>query len=258
MLSKMLAILAATLVASSSLAESARPQIALIIDDLGYERRAGERAIALPGPITYAVLPGTPRTRYLAEAAFAAGKEVILHLPMQAESTDDADDPGSLLLDMSRAQFAGTLAANMEAVPHIVGINGHRGSLLTRHPGHMQWLMDGIRRHGALFFVDSYTTHESVALHIAAEKGVPAIRRDVFLDPDSNPDTVEREFARLKQLAADRGYAVGIGHPYPVTLGFLEEALPRLEKDGFDLVSVSDLVGVPARNAVFVELPAAE
>ena len=258
MRSKVLGLLATTLVASSGLADAARPQIALIIDDLGYERRAGERAIALPGPITYAVLPGTPRARHLSEVAHAAGKEIILHLPMQAQRRDDRDEPGSLLLDMSRSQFADTLAGNIDSVPHIVGINGHRGSLLTRHPGHMQWLMDEIRERESLFFVDSYTTHESVALHIAAEKGVPSIKRDVFLDPDASPDTVRREFARLKKLAEDQGFAVGIGHPYPSTLSFLEEALPALHADGFDLVSVSTLVGVPARNAVFVELPAAE
>ena len=258
MAGKMLGLLAASLVASSSFAESTRPKIALIIDDLGYERRAGERAIALPGPITYAVLPGTPRGRHLSELAHAAGKEIILHLPMQAESRDEPVDPGSLILDMSRSEFAETLAGNIAAVPHIVGINGHRGSLLTRHPGHMQWLMDEIRKRASLFFVDSYTTHESVALHIAAEKGVPAIRRDVFLDSDASPETVRREFARLKKLARKQGFAVGIGHPYPATLSFLEVALPALRADGFDLVSVSSLVGVPARNAIFVELPAAE
>ena len=255
---KLLGILMATLVASSSFAESARPKIAIIIDDLGYERRVGERAIALPGPITYAVLPGTPRARHLSEVALAAGKEIILHLPMQAEAGNEPIDPGSLRLDMSRSEFDETLADNIEAVPHIIGINGHRGSLLTRHPGHMQWLMDEIRDREPLFFVDSYTTHESVALHIAAENGVPAIRRDVFLDPDDSLETVRREFARLKKLAEHQGFAVGIGHPYPATLGFLEEALPALEADGFDLVGVSTLVGVPARNAVFVELPAAE
>jgi polysaccharide deacetylase 2 family uncharacterized protein YibQ len=258
MAGKLLGLLTAILVASSSLAEFARPKIAIIIDDLGYERRAGERAIALPGPVTYAVLPGTPRARQLSEVAFAAGKEVILHLPMQAESGDEPVDPGSLHLDMSRSEFGETLADNIEAVPHIIGINGHRGSLLTRHPGHMQWLMDEIRDRQPLFFVDSYTTPESVALHIAAENGVPAIKRDVFLDPDADPETVNREFARLKKLAEEQGFAVGIGHPYPATLGFLEKALPALEADGFELVSVSTLVGVPARNAVFVELPSAE
>jgi polysaccharide deacetylase 2 family uncharacterized protein YibQ len=48
-------------------ADENRPKIALIIDDLGYERAAGERAIALPGRVAFAVLPHTPRGTFRAE-----------------------------------------------------------------------------------------------------------------------------------------------------------------------------------------------
>ena len=80
------------------------------------------------------------------------------------------------------------------------------------------------------------------ALRIARERGIPSIRRDVFLDPDRRLDTVEREFARLKSIAQARGYAVGIGHPYPETLDFLDRALPGLDAEGFVLVPISELV----------------
>jgi polysaccharide deacetylase 2 family uncharacterized protein YibQ len=218
------------------------PRIAIIIDDLGYGLAAGERAVALPGPIAYGVLPATPRGKALAEMAHANGKEVLLHLPLQSATQKEPGEPGSLLLDMTRGQFASTFAESFESVPHVVGINSHRGSLLTRHPGHMAWLMEEIQRHGKLFFVDSYTTHESVALKLAREAGVPAVRRDVFLDPDQVPGTAEREFARLKKLARQHGFAVGIGHPHPRTLSLLEAELPKLEDEGFELVSISHYV----------------
>ena len=220
------------------------PRIAIIIDDLGYGLAAGERAVSLPGPVAYAVLPATPRGRVLAAKAHANGKEVLLHLPLQAATQKQTDEPGGLLLDMTRGQFASTFTESFESVPHVVGINSHRGSLLTRHPGHMAWLMEEISQRGKLFFVDSYTTHESVALKLAREAGVPAVRRDVFLDPDKAPGTVEREFARLKRLARQRGFAVGIGHPYPQTLSLLEDELPKLEDEGFELVSISRYVAL--------------
>jgi len=130
----------------------------------------------------------------------------------------------------------------LQSVPHVVGINSHRGSLLTRHPGHMRWLMEEIREYDGLFFIDSYTHHESVALQIAAEAGVYALKRDVFLDPDRSPETVAREFERMKDLARERGKVIAIGHPYPATLELLEQELPRLIDDGFELVSISELV----------------
>lgn len=242
-------LVAATLGILTAVPVAAAPRIAIIIDDLGYQLEAGERAIRLPGPVACAVLPATPRGRALAETAHRRGKEVLLHLPLQSVSEDGAAEPGSLLLDMSRNQFAAAFSDNLESVPHAIGVNSHRGSLLTRHPGHMRWLMEEIAAHGDLIFVDSYTTARSVALELAQESGVAAVRRDVFLDPDREPATVEREFARLKRLAAERGMAVGIGHPYPATLALLERELPNLGGEGYELISISRYVALSAGGA---------
>jgi polysaccharide deacetylase 2 family uncharacterized protein YibQ len=239
------------LAASGSAISAGAPLLAVIIDDLGYELKAGQRVVNLPGPVACAILPSTPSAKRLAEAARVNGKEVLLHLPLQAQKNDGTVEPGGLLLDMSRSQFAETFAADIEAVPHAVGVNSHRGSMLTRHPGHMSWLMEEISARGNLFFVDSYTTAESVALQIAQEAGIPATRRDVFLDPDRSPDTLVREFARLKKLALETGFAVGIGHPYPATLDFLEQELPGLRDDGFELISISRMVAL--RNKTMAE-----
>lgn len=215
------------------------PRIAIIIDDLGYQLSAGERAVSLPGPVACAILPGTPRGRHLAGAAHANGKEVLLHLPMQSVERGGPEEASSITLDMSRARFSATFGEALASVPHAIGVNNHRGSLVTRHPGHMQWLMEEIRARESLFFVDSYTTHESVALQLAGESGVKAVKRDVFLDPDRSAQTVLREFERLKSMAAERGIAVAIGHPYTHTLELLERELPRLAEQGFELVPIS-------------------
>ena len=234
------------LLAGPALAEAAEPsgRISIIIDDIGYELTAGRRAVQLPGPVAFAVLPQTPRGRSLARQAHANGKEVLLHLPLQAKPTDTelTPDPGGLTLDMSRGQFSSVFDSSLQSVPHVIGINNHRGSLLTQHPGHMSWLMEEINSRGNLFFVDSFTTHQSVALHMAVESGVPAVRRDVFLDPEETEETVQRQFARLIRLARKRGLAVGIGHPYPTTLDFLERELPRLAEVNIELISISEMV----------------
>jgi len=232
------------LLASGSIATSP-PRIAIIIDDLGYRLDAGRRAIDLPGPISFAVLPGTPRARVLAVQAHENGKEVLLHLPLQAAPNDNIHDPLSLNLDMNRREFGDTFEQALISVPHAIGVNSHRGSMLTRHPGHMQWLMDEIRARDNLFFIDSYTTHESVALQIAKETGVDARKRDVFLDPDRDPETVVREFERMKHLAQERGSIVAIGHPHAATLEFLERELPNLAAEGYELVTISELMHSP-------------
>jgi len=225
----------------SALAEPL-PRIAIIIDDLGWQLAAGQRAINLPGPVACAVLPETPLGARVAELAHANGKDVLLHLPLESVDYEGPGEPGAIMLDTSRQQFAELIAADLATVPHVIGINSHRGSLLTRHPGHMRWLMEEIAAREGLFFVDSYTTHLSIALDAAAEAGIRARRRDVFLDSDAAPQSVAREFERLKSLARKQGSAIGIGHPYAATLAFLEAALPELENEGIRLVGIRELV----------------
>lgn len=236
------AALAVTPVPAPAGPASDTPRIAIIIDDLGYQLASGRRAVALPGPVACAVLPGTPLARRLAEAAFANGKDVLLHLPLESMQPVQDAAPGRILLDMTRSEFAASFAGSIASVPHVAGVSNHQGSLLTQHPGHMAWLMQELATKGNLFFVDSYTTHRSIALELARENNIPAARRDVFLDADRSPQSLEREFERLKQIARRQGMAVGIGHPYPETLDFLERELPRLAGAGFELVGISEYI----------------
>lgn len=236
----LLAAVALLLVAQSPASEP--PRVAIIIDDLGYQLEAGRRAIELPGPLAYAVLPGTPHDEYLAQLAHERGKEVLLHLPLEAARPPARPEPGGIVLDMNRAAVRAAFETALESVPNAVGVSSHRGSLLTRHPGHMGWLMNEIARRDGLFFIDSYTTHHSIALQMAREAGVAAAKRDVFLDHDRCQQAIGRELKRLKQLAREHGAAIAIGHPYPETLEFLEQALPALTDDGIELVALSELV----------------
>lgn len=223
------------------------PAVAIIIDDLGRSREEGLRVAALPGPVACAFLPHAPHTRELAKRVHATNKEVVLHLPMA--SVDHRPlDAGGLTLDMTQDELIRTLQEDLAAVPHVSGINNHMGSLLTRHPGHMMWLMHELRRHERLFFVDSRTTVATVARQMAQETGVPAVERDVFLDSDPEPEAIRAQFDRLLKLARKQGFALGIGHPYGSTLDLLESALYRLEEEGVRLVAVSELIELQKRR----------
>jgi polysaccharide deacetylase 2 family uncharacterized protein YibQ len=218
------------------------PQIVIIIDDLGYQLDAGVRAINLPGPVSYAILPATPNSDSLARVAHEKGRDVLLHLPFESIGQENSDEPSAITLDMSRTAFHETFAMALESVPYAIGVSNHRGSLLTRHPGHMAWLMEEIAAQDGMFFVDSFTTHASVALQMASEFGVAATRRHVFLDNDRSPEALLREFERLLTLARRHGKAVAIGHPYPETLEFLEGKLMELDARKIKLIPVSQAV----------------
>jgi len=217
------------------------PAISIIIDDIGRHLEDGQRVLALPGPVACAFLPQARYTPSLANMAHAAGKEVMLHLPM--DSVDQRPlDVGAVTLDMSEQQFVSAVQADLASVPHVIGINNHMGSLLTRHPGHMLWLMRLMRRQSPLFFVDSRTTVETVARLLAEENGVPASERNVFLDNQLDTDEITFQFDRLIQLARKQGTALAIGHPNSQTLALLEQQIPKLKQQGIRLVPVTELI----------------
>ena len=219
----------------------AGPRVAIIIDDLGNRGALDRRAVALPGPVAMAVLPHTPHAEHVARRAHRAGKEILVHLPMQSQGAVNAPD-GAIALHDSRQKLEARLFRALEAVPFATGVNNHQGSLITRHPGHMDWLMAALATRPGLFFVDSRTTKFTLAEKTARSHGIPALARDVFLDDDPALEAVERAFDRLVETARRRGRAIAIGHPLPATLSVLERRLPQLRELGITLIPLSDML----------------
>ncbi len=155
------------------------PVIALIIDDIGYAYENGRAAVELQQPFAYAVLPFSPHAKTLARLAHTLDKDVMVHLPMEADHDNHLLGPGALRLDMSRNEIESTFLESIAAVPHAIGVNNHMGSRLTQEPAHMGWLMHAIHERGGLFFVDSRTTSHSIALSSAQRASIVSTFRDV-------------------------------------------------------------------------------
>lgn len=218
------------------------PRISIIIDDMGNRLREGRAAIELPGKLTYAVLPHTTFSKQLATAAHNAGKEVMLHQPMEAITGNHLLGEGGITIDMTQRDIERTLRRNLASVPYTVGINNHMGSLMTRHPGNMAWLMRVLKRRGDLYFIDSKTTADSIAARVAKEHEVPSSKRNVFLDHDIEYTAIKEQFLRLIRKAKLTGSAIGIGHPHPETIAVLQELLPELEQHNVKLIPVSEMI----------------
>jgi len=216
------------------------PIISIIIDDMGYQMEQDHNALSLQGSITYSVLPHAPGAYQVLHAARAGGHEVMLHLPMESVDNRHNPSPGMLTRSMDWITFVRTVQRNLAAVPGIVAINNHEGSLLTADSERMQWLMEELSRHCGIAFIDSRTTHHTVALKTARQYGLAATRRDVFLD--YAPGKIEQQFEELIRKAKSQGSALGIAHPNKETIEFLKNNLENLKQQGIDLVPVSQLI----------------
>jgi polysaccharide deacetylase 2 family uncharacterized protein YibQ len=216
-------------------------RLAIIIDDLGYDRAAADSLLALGFPLTVSVLPHLPLSTEVAEEAYRRGDQVMLHLPMQSESDTAKTEEVELRVGMNEQQVDSALAGMLETVPHAVGVNNHQGSRATADTALMAALMPELRRRG-LFFVDSRTLASTVAYDTAERMGVRAASRKVFLDDSANREAIFRQLELAARDADRDGFAIAIGHPRPGTIDALAEGVPRLESRGIRFVFVSDVV----------------
>lgn len=219
-----------------------QPIISIIIDDIGHHRSRGFRAINLPARLTYAVIPDATHATSLAEYAFDLGKEVIVHLPME-NTSERPIEKLALTRDLSEQDVFDVFEAAIKQVPYARGVNNHMGSALTQEPQAMIWLMRAVKKH-RLFFIDSRTTHKTVAGMVARELSVLTESRDVFLDNKRTTYDIDQQFRLLLSIARSKQTAIAIGHPHRETLAYLEHALPILKAEGIRIVPVSQVIGL--------------
>ena len=215
-----------------------RPMIAVVIDDMGLDRRRSVRALALPGPLTLAYLPYGSDLRRQTEAARAAGHELLVHVSMEPESVDKDPGPNALIGGLGPKDVLSRLRWALGRFDGYVGISNHMGSKFTGDAEGMTTVVRELRAEG-LMFLDSRTTQNSVGNRVARRFGVPYARRHVFLDNEAETETVRQRLGEVELIATHTGFAVAIGHPRDVTLEVLEEWLPDVIARGFALVPIS-------------------
>lgn len=215
-------------------------KIAIVIDDIG-NQASDQQLLDLNANLTYAILPHTPFSSRFSQQAAKKNRDILIHLPMQADSKNSYLGPGALTLDMSKKELQKTLLEAMESVPYAIGINNHMGSLLTRSETQMQWTMELLRQHN-MFFLDSKTTVYSKVESVADQYGVNALHRNIFLDNIRQESVMKFQFKRLIDIAQKYGSAIAIGHPYPETYKLLNDNLPLLSQMGVELVPLSKLL----------------
>jgi hypothetical protein len=225
--------------AEAAAARAGQPRLAVVIDDLGYDRAQADSIFRLSYPLTISVLPHEANSGEIAEEAHRRGYQVMLHLPM-ASNAGDKDEAVELHPGMASADVDKTFTAMLDTVPYAAGVNNHEGSLGTADQKLMDDLMPLLHER-KLFFIDSRTSAATVAETSAHAAGVAAARRNVFLDDDQSEPAIRKQFELALRDAREKGSALAIGHPHPQTLAVLDEMLPEAGRQGVRLVFASDL-----------------
>ncbi|MCP4395005.1 MAG: divergent polysaccharide deacetylase family protein [Alphaproteobacteria bacterium] len=218
-----------------------KPRIAIIIDDLGLDRRRTANVMQLQSPLTMSFMSYAGALNMQTTRAKRAGHELMMHVPMEPVSSNVNAGPGALSSSMTDEELRWQVGETLSSFNGFVGINNHMGSKFTANSHCMDVVLDELKKKG-LLFIDSRTSAKSVGYKLAAEKDMPYAVRHVFLDPMPGEAVLKRQLKKLEYVASQRGYAIGIGHPRDVTISALRKWLPQLKDKGYALVPVSEII----------------
>jgi len=216
-------------------------RIAVIVDDIGYDLTQVNELIHIPELLTFAILPHCTYSIEAAERLHRAGKEILLHLPMEPQDYPEKNPgEGALFVGMDDDTIKDVFFKNLRAVPYAVGVNNHMGSKFMED-SHKLGVVFQLLKQEKLFFVDSLTTGKSQGRTLAADLDLPFLARDVFIDRSGNFEETYKEFEEIIRSNKDRHKLIVIGHPYPSTISAIRMATDRLRSEGIEIVKVSDL-----------------
>ena len=215
--------------------------LTFVFDDAGHNLDQLEYFLRLPFPCTIAVLPGLRYSSESARRIRKAGKQVILHQPMQSVDLHINPGPGAVTPGLSAEQIKNIVRKNLEEIWPVAGMNNHEGSLMTADEAAMSAVLDVVaEKH--IFFLDSRTTARSVVAKVAKEKNMAVWERAIFIDNDKSRAAMETQIKKGLSIARQKGSAIMIGHVFTIELAeLLTEMYPALIEDGFSLSEIAQV-----------------
>ncbi|MGD0021916.1 MAG: divergent polysaccharide deacetylase family protein [Smithellaceae bacterium] len=221
-------------------------QVAIIIDDIGYDLVPVKELLKVNADITYSVLPFLIHSREAAEMLHKANKEILLHLPMEPVSYPrEKPGNGALFTDMNNEELVFQLEKDIESVPYIVGINNHMGSKFMEDKEKLTLIFSKLKKKN-LFFIDSRTSANSEAFAAAQKVGLPVAARKIFLDNNRDYNEIYNNLINLFKNNDDVSPLIVIGHPHPETIRAIKDATRVLREKGILIVPVSQIIKAKA------------
>lgn len=199
---------------------SSYSKLVIIIDDFGQSREGVKEMLELPAALTTAVMPFLGYSEADANAALAAGHEVILHIPFYTSKVPSSW-LGSRIIStaMSEEEITKFLDDAFAQLPMARGINNHIGPMGCENSFVIKCLLSYLSSHQK-YMVDSVTSSasngENSAQNLAKlyQMEDRVFKRTFFLDGSqySTVDDTKKQLRKAALAAKESGLAIVIGH----------------------------------------------
>ncbi|MBZ0163546.1 MAG: divergent polysaccharide deacetylase family protein [Notoacmeibacter sp.] len=223
-------------------------RVAIVIGGLGLSQTGTQAAIAkLPEEVTLGFAPqGNSLGRWMAEAR-RAGHEVVLQVPFEPFDYPRVS-PGrnTLTVDASPAENLRDLHASMGRMTNYTGIMNYMGARFLADSAAMKPVIADLAKRGVMF-IDDGSSARSTAGDLAAANRVPFVAGDLILDSTPDRGDILKKLDQLEATARARGFAIGSGSAFDVTVDAVAGWVAEAKKRGIEIVAVSALAADPEK-----------
>ncbi len=222
-------------------AAGGQPYIALIVTGLGLSTPMTEKAFdALPAQVTLAFSPYAVDNSLL-KTAQSMKYDTLISLPMETGNYPK-DDPGPRALSsrLSDQDNDSNLAWVLQQGAGTDGVINEMGSRFLTDKKHLETVFGALHKNN-LFFIENPETPNSQAAAVAQAASLPYLAVDLQIDAKTTDADIRAQLASLEKIAQQRGYAIGIADPYPLTFNIIKDWAAHLNESGIKLAPLSSM-----------------
>jgi polysaccharide deacetylase 2 family uncharacterized protein YibQ len=224
-------------------------RVAIVIGGLGLSQTGTQQAIArLPAEVTLAFAPqGNSLDRWM-QAARRKGHELVLQVPLEPFDYPNVD-PGrnTLTVEASPDENAARLHKALSRITNYTGIMNYMGARFVADQKAMAPLMEELGERG-LLYLDDGTSARTTAPDLAVKNRVPFAAADATIDGDRDRGSILKKLDELERTARAKGYALGTGSAFGVTVEAVTSWVEEARKRGIEIVPVSAVAADPERG----------
>jgi polysaccharide deacetylase 2 family uncharacterized protein YibQ len=224
-------------------------RVAIVIGGLGLSQTGTQYAIKkLPGTVTLAFAPqGNSLDRWMRDAR-QNGHELLMQVPFEPYDYPNVN-PGrnTLTVEASPAENLRSLHWALSRITNYVGIMNYMGARFVADENSMEPVMKDLARRG-LLYLDDGTSARSVAPQLSLKDGVPFAAGDLTIDSSHDRGEILKKLDQLEATARARGFAIGTGSAFQVTVDTVADWIGEAVKRGVEIVPVTAVMSDPEKG----------
>lgn len=224
-------------------------RVAIVVGGLGVSQTGTQEAIRkLPSEVTLAFASGGNSLGRWMQAARQKGHEILMQVPLEPYDYPNVD-PGrnTLTVAANSQENLAALRWALSRITNYTGVMNYMGARFSADPNAMTPVMDELAQRG-LLYLDDGSSARSIAPELAMKVGAPFAVGDTAIDAVRERGDILKKLDELERIARAKGFAIGIGAAFDVTVDAVASWVQEARKRGIEIVPVSAVASDPERG----------